>query len=104
MSKEALCQIAGCGRTEADHRTMAHQFQPSERDAMLVHRRNLAGKAVVASDAVLRMTLVRKGLISYEDLSATEKELKAAGLLGEPNAGYRSDGGPHRKVRDDPQA
>lgn len=98
----AECQIPGCTKTEAEHLMTAHQFQPTE--ALLEARRGLPRQPPVASDAVLRMLLVRKGIITNVELKGMEEELRTAGLLGGPVAGNRSDGRGSRKVRNNPQA
>ena len=65
------CQVAGCGRPQAAHRVMAHQFQADSDE--LRHQVRGMPKRVVAADAVLRMTLVKKGVLTYEELEETEK-------------------------------
>lgn len=81
---------------------MAHQFQPSN-DVLEVSRQLTANRSI-AADPVLRILLVWKGLISYDELKVMEEQLKAAGLLGGPDAGHRQNAGGNRKVRDSPQA
>lgn len=84
---------------------LAHQFSPAEdhlQRRMVMQPSRLTG---IGPDPVLRILLAKKGIITAEELEVTEKELKAVGLLGgNDSAGYRSHGGPDRKVRDRPQA
>lgn len=97
-----VCQVAGCGKDEKAHRLMAHQFQPEVGYLEAKHQPN--PNMMVAADAVLRMTLVRKGLITYDELAETEKELRAAGLLGGNGVRKQEGDSGDRKVRDNPQA
>ena len=93
MADEPLCQVSGCGKNEKAHLMMAHQFSPGA-DALArripVQTQRLQG---IGPDPVLRILLGKKGIITAEELEATEKELRAAGLLGGTDAGYRSGGG-----------
>lgn len=103
--EELTCQLSGCNKTEKEHQMLAHQFSPREDQLhrrMVVQPSRLTG---IGPDPVLRILLAKKGIITAEELEATEKELKAAGLLGgNEGAGYRSHGSSDRKVRDRPQA
>lgn len=83
---------------------MAHQFSPAL--DQLARRITTPPTQLreVGPDPVLRILLGKKGIITAEELEATEKELRAAGLLGGTDAGYRSSGDSDRKAGDDSQA
>lgn len=83
---------------------LAHQFSPAADQLQRRMQMPAARLTGIGPDPVLRILLGKKGIITAEELEATERELKAAGLLGGNDAGYRSHGGPDRKVRDRPQA
>lgn len=83
---------------------MAHQFSPVV-DQLTRRVENPArGLMGIGPDPVLRILLGKKGIITAEELEQTEKELKAAGLLGGTSASYRSSGESDRKGGDSPQA
>lgn len=86
------CTVPGCGKIREQHRALAHQFQGDE-DAMLRKVAPQQVRTVVAADPVLRIALVRAGVITYDQLTEVEKELRAAGLLGGSDAGDRGSGG-----------
>ena len=100
MTDELHCQLSGCNKTEKEHRMLAHQFSPKEdqlQRRMMMQPSRLSG---IGPDPVLRILLAKKGIITAEELEATEKGLKAAGLLGgNDNAGYRSHGVSDREAR-----
>lgn len=98
----ATCQLPGCGRTQENHGELMHQFSPTTET--LSRRIVVPSSMSVGPDPVLRVLLAKKGIITAEELEATERELKAAGLLGGFGAGYGPRGGSDRKVRDNPQA
>lgn len=89
------CKV--CDKTKDEHRGVVHEFQGEvER---LVEAAPAARKG--PGDPVLRMLLIEKGLVTPDELEATERKLK---IIGGTGAGYRQDNGPRRKVRDTPQA
>lgn len=101
MAEDLRCQLSGCNKTEKEHQMLAHQFSPREdqlQRRMTMQPSRLTG---IGPDPVLRILLAKKGIITAEELGATEKELKAAGLLGgNDGAGYRSNGGSSRETGD----
>lgn len=105
MAEDLRCQLSGCNKTEKEHQMLAHQFSPREdhlQRRVVMQPSRLTG---IGPDPVLRILLAKKGIITAEELEATEKELKAAGLLGgNDSAGYRSHGGPDRKAGSRSQA
>lgn len=94
------CQVPGCQRTEAEHRNVAHQFQPTEET---LTRRRPVSSSGFPSDPVLRMLLVRKGVVTAVELKGVEEELRSFGLGG-GNPGYRRSVAGDREVRDAPKS
>lgn len=99
MTEIELCGI--CHKPKEAHRDMVHRYQPSNgprtlvaRDESMHDERNDAPResqgrprTLSAGDPVLRMALIRKGVISVEDLDAVDAELRITGVAGyEPPA------------------
>lgn len=80
-----LCRI--CNQDEKwhkDHRPR-HAYSP---DSTLFRKAGEMPARKLPSDPVLRLVLIRKGVISGDDLSAVEKELESAGVIVvEPGSG-----------------
>lgn len=87
------CRI--CHRPKEDHLNFRHEFVPADGSSILLEK--LADDALPASgdpstqvkirsipggDPVLRMALIRAGIITTADLSAVEEELRATGVAG----------------------
>ena len=89
-----LCTI--CGRIKEEHKSknMVHAFSPYGRPTTLFQKTEEAPapppdqpRATVrlpsgSTDPVLRMVLMRKGLITVADIEAVEEELRATGVAG----------------------
>lgn len=104
-TRVALCQI--CNQTEEWHKLhgVKHAFSPDSTKFRLAEHK-ITAEAVVnklPSDPVLRMVLIRKGIISVDDLAEVEKELRTVGIasyeatpnvVGQPRStGANSEGG-----------
>lgn len=88
---EELCTI--CHRPPEAHVTMHHQFQKPGQPSSLVHQEAKAPepphsgvkppvRLPSASDPVLRMALIRAGVITVAQLDEVEEELRATGVAG----------------------
>jgi hypothetical protein len=88
---EELCTI--CHRDREAHRTMHHQFQSPGQPGVLVQQSVKAPEAPhsgtnptvrlpSASDPILRMALIRAGVITVAQLDEVEEELRATGVAG----------------------
>ena len=92
-----LCSL--CGRARSDHMGFQHAFsedglltdmKTAEKAAERNEQRNAAGddseapraeiKRLPGGDPVLRLALIRAGVITPSDLEAVEHELKATGI------------------------
>lgn len=83
-----LCTI--CSRPKEEHKNMVHQFSPYGQNSVLIQKSpempppGTGGtvKVPTAGDPLLRMVLLRKGIIEVADLEAIEAELRATGVAG----------------------
>lgn len=84
-----VCTI--CGKDKAAHVNCIHRFSPYGENSVLTQRTDkeplappAQGQVRIPSggDPLLRMVLLRKGLITVEDLDALEAELRATGVAG----------------------
>lgn len=92
------CKI--CGRTRAEHGDLVHEFsadgslvknESSNRSSERVPGSQKAPQATLKGDPVLRMVMVRKGLITPEELKEVEDELRATGAVFDVHSA-RGDG------------
>jgi hypothetical protein len=86
-----VCMLCGCKKD--DHKTMHHLFVDENQDPSLSLNKSrgdssnhdhpgsqgLNGSAL-RGDPVMRLLLIRKGVITPEELSAIEDELKISGI------------------------
>lgn len=102
LTTESEAEVCGiCSRPKEAHKDMVHQFQPKNGPRTLVarddsshdQRKHAPGESqgrprnASSGDPVLRMALIRKGVITVEDLDAVDAELRATGVAGyEPPA------------------
>ncbi len=86
MKIEPVCEV--CGNTAAWHRekTPAHAFsldgQLNRAKPSQVNNPSSEGTPGIkqGGDPVLRMALIRKGLLTVEDLDQVEAEIRATGI------------------------
>lgn len=82
------CKV--CGKTAEEHKTLMHRF--TERGGLAkkgkgddassgVPGSQKAPSAALTGDPVLRVALIRAGIISPDDLTAVEEELRASGII-----------------------
>lgn len=74
-----------CDIPESRHEGLHHQFMPEGVDR-LVLRSDKSQRAIAARrvpfDPIVRLLLIRKGVITAEELQQAEAELNATGILG----------------------
>jgi hypothetical protein len=91
LANEDLCTI--CHRDKEAHKSMRHTFSPFGQSSTLFEKTPEAPspppdqprstvRLPSASDPILRMVLLRKGLITVADIEAVEQELRATGVAG----------------------
>lgn len=100
---EELCGI--CHRPQAEHKNYQHAFVGNNQPKTLVarsqqspdaHEGNQQGAQGAlpkqSSDAILRLALLRKGLITTQDLDDIEEELRVTGVAFHDPHTVRSTG------------
>lgn len=102
MVDQTPCKL--CGRTRDEHGGLAHAFQTVyDRLEKAESPRQIESDqlTIIPGDPVLRFILIQKGLITPEELTETEKVLRATGLLQTevPDAGDRANGDGDREGR-----
>lgn len=94
MENQTECAICHIPQGEHNRPNILHQFCPPGRQSSLVHRSqqspsshegndqgsNGVQRTSTGSDMILRLALVRKGIITPEDLDQIEVELRTLGV------------------------
>lgn len=85
---EPTCKV--CGKTLPEHATLMHRFTEKgglakkgrgDQSSGGVPASQTAPSAALTGDPVLRVALIRAGIISPADLTAVEEELRASGII-----------------------
>ncbi|PYS90499.1 MAG: hypothetical protein DMF62_04870 [Acidobacteria bacterium] len=78
-----LCGICHQPREYHEKDTVRHQFDVGGKlMAKVTSPPPTSSRGVPSGDPILRLLLIRKGIISADDIDAAEKELRALGVAG----------------------
>lgn len=84
MTPEPECQIPGCNRTEKNHSDRVHSFQANGETLTSQpppkSSKRSKPSVVAIPDASLRLLMIRKGLISPEELNEVDLQMSASGV------------------------
>lgn len=88
MGESPRCRV--CGKSEAAHTDMKHKFTTTgklevDESSNDVKKRvpvaQTAPSAALRSDPLLRLLLIRKGVVNEAELTALEEELRTTGIV-----------------------
>jgi hypothetical protein len=77
---EILCGVCHKPREWHDQASILHQFDPGGKLRPKTQVSEPADVSLPKGDPILRLVLIRKGVISVDELEEVEKELKASGV------------------------
>lgn len=79
-SDEPVCGVCHKPRSWHDKDSVRHQFDVSGKLMAKVATPDIRSAGASRGDPILRLLLIRKGIISVEEIENAEKELKALGV------------------------